>query len=311
MNKTRTILLGGMVTIGIIGIVWLRNHQTRSNVPPDQLIKKIAVVTSFYPLYYFASEIGKDNIHIVNVTPAGAEPHDYEPTSGDIARIERANLLILNGVVEPWGDKMIENVKGKPVTVVVVGRDVITDQTSDEHGQSGRDPHVWLSPLLASIEVEKILRGFLTVDPGNAAVYQAHAKTLQASLDGLDMEYRNGLASCSQKDIITSHAAFGYLASAYGLRQLSISGLSPDAEPSARQLADIAQFAKIHSIHYIFFESLVSPKLAETIATSVGAKTLVLNPLEGLTDEEQTQGKTYLTEMETNLKNLQLALSCR
>ena len=126
----------------------------------------------------------------------------------------------------------------------------------------------------------------------------------------MDTEYKQGLSSCEGKNIITSHAAFGYLAAAYGLNQVPIAGLSPDAEPSPRQLADIAKFAKDNQVKYIFFESLVSPKLSQTIATEVGAQTLVLNPIEGLSEEEMSHGKTYFSVMQDNLTNLRTALQC-
>ena len=130
-------------------------------------------------------------------------------------------------------------------------------------------------------------------------------------LDDLDRQYRRGLANCQEKNIVTSHAAFGYLATAYGLNQVSITGLSPDAQPSPRQLADIVKFTRANNVKYIFFESLVSPKLSKTIATEIGAQTMVLNPLEGLTDEEVSQGNNYFTEMENNLANLKTALECK
>ncbi len=133
---------------------------------------------------------------------------------------------------------------------------------------------------------------------------------LNQKLDQLDKTYAEGLKTCKQKDIITSHAAFGYLATRYGLNQVAISGISPDEEPSSQQLAEVAKFAKENDVKYIFFESLVSPKLSETIAHEIGAKTLVLDPLEGISDDDIKQGKNYFTVMENNLKNLQKALQC-
>jgi zinc transport system substrate-binding protein len=116
---------------------------------------------------------------------------------------------------------------------------------------------------------------------------------------------------CSKSDFITSHAAFGYLASTYKLRQIAIAGLSPDAEPSAQQMADIAKFAKNNGVKIIFFESLVSPELSQTLAREVGAQTLVLDPIEGLTDNDIQNGKDYFTQTESNLSNLKIALECK
>jgi zinc transport system substrate-binding protein len=263
---------------------------------------KLQVTTSFYPLYFFASQIGGNKAEVQNITPSGAEPHDYEPTAQDIARIEKSNLLILNGgKLEVWGDKIKDNIKGTQVVTVIAGNTIANQQ----------DPHVWLSPPLAKIEVKAILKGFIQVDPQNKSYYYENTNKLLSQLDEIDKEYKKGLINCNQKDIITSHAAFGYLSKAYGLNQVSIAGLSPDAEPSSKQLAEIAQFAKNHNVKYIFFESLVSPKLSETIANEVGAKTLVLDPIEGISGDDVKAGKNYLSIMKDNLKNLRIALECK
>jgi zinc transport system substrate-binding protein len=159
--------------------------------------------------------------------------------------------------------------------------------------------------------VDKITQGFIQIDPDNKNYFQTNADTLKTKLDNLNNEYKQGLANCTEKNIITSHAAFGYLATTYGLNQVPISGLSPDAEPSPQQLVNIVKFAKANNVKYIFFESLVSPKLANTIATEVGAKTLVLNPIEGLSDEQLARGDNYFQEMQNNLSNLKIALQCK
>lgn len=272
---------------------------------------KLQITTSFYPLYFFTNQISGDKAEARNITPSGAEPHDYEPTAQDIVHIENSNMLVLNGgKLEAWGDKIRENLKGKNVRIVVAGES-LTTQEVEEQGKKIIDPHVWLSPPLAKKQVEKITQGFLKVDPSNSLYYQANEKKLGEELDRLDKEYKDGLHDCRQKDIITSHAAFGYLAAHYGLNQVSIAGLSPDEEPSAQKLAEVARFAKEHNVKYIFFESLVSPKLSETIAHEVGAKTFVLNPIEGVSDEDAKQGKNYITIMKENLKNLRIALECK
>lgn len=272
---------------------------------------KIQVSTSFYPLYFFASQIGSDKADVQNITPSGAEPHDYEPTAQDITRIEKSDLLILNGgKLEAWGDTMKENIKGTHVVIVTAGNR-ITNQRVVEDGQSIQDPHIWLSPPLAKKEIRVILNGFIQVDPKNRSYFEENTNKLLSSLDEIDKEYKQGLSNCNQKNIITSHAAFGYLAKAYGLNQVPISGLSPDAEPSSKQLAEVVKFTKDHNVKYIFFESLVSPRLSETIATEVGAKTLVLDPIEGVSGNDMKEGIDYLSIMKNNLTNLRLALECK
>jgi zinc transport system substrate-binding protein len=271
---------------------------------------KIQVVTSFYPLYFFAEEIGGDKAVVINITPAAAEPHDYEPTTQDIARIENSKILVLNGGVEPWGDSIKKNLDPSK-TIIVTASEGIETQQVIEDGQSVTDPHVWLSPILAKQMVDKIEQAYTKADPANAAYYQANASALKTKLDDLDAEYRAGLAQCTKKDIITSHAAFGYLASTYHLNQVPIGGLSPDAEPSPTQIAHIADFAKKNNVKYIFFESLVSPKLSQTIAQEVGAQTMVLDPIESITPEALAAGQNYLTVMRNNLANLKIALQCQ
>ncbi|HTX87117.1 MAG TPA: zinc ABC transporter substrate-binding protein [Candidatus Nanoarchaeia archaeon] len=271
---------------------------------------KLQVTASFYPLYYFASEIGGDKAEVSNITPPGGEPHDYEPTAQDIVQIENSRLLILNGFgLEAWGSDIAKNVDPAKTLLVTASDGIISRQLTEE-GQTMIDPHVWLSPELAKTIVDNIAAGFVKADPANAPYYQNNAAQLKDKLDRLDAAYRAGLADCQLKDIVTSHAAFGYLAAAYGLNQIAIAGLSPDAEPSPEQLADIVKQARTDKIKYIFFESLVSPKLAQTIATEINAQTLVFNPLEGLTKDEIAQGQDYFTEMRNNLTNLRTALQC-
>jgi zinc transport system substrate-binding protein len=299
------------IFLALILIIGVGIHFALKNKPVSVQSNKLQVAASFYPYYFFASEIGGDKVNVVNITPAGAEPHDYEPTSGDIVQIEQSKLLIINGSVEAWGDKIKLDLKNKNTKVLETGNNLFTQKVTDEEGKTGIDPHIWLSPALAKKQVKAILAELLKIDPANRGYYYANANKLLAELDSLDNDYKAGLKSCQKKNIVTSHAAFGYLASDYGLTQVPIAGLSPDAEPSLKQLANIANFVRQNNIKYIFFESLVSPKLSETIASETGAKTLVLNPLEGLTPEEISQDTNYLTIMQNNLQNLRTALECK
>jgi zinc transport system substrate-binding protein len=267
-------------------------------------------VASFYPLYFFAQQIAGDNADVVNITPPGNDPHDFELTAQDMARIERARLLILNGDgLEAWGDRVVATIDPRHTHVVVAGEGLATQKIAED-GESILDPHLWISPPLARAMVERIERGFDQVDPQHAGLYASRALVLDAALRDLDAAFRDGLEHCAKRDIITSHAAFGYLAAAYHLNQVPIAGLSPDAEPSPRQLAAMAQFVRQHHVTVIFFERLVSPKLSETLAMEAGAQTMVLDPLEGLTNDDAVAGKTYFTQMRQNLANLETALQC-
>lgn len=300
-------LISTVFLIGLLGLLFLGSSFVSS---PRNQEEKISVVTSFYPLYYLSERIGRDKADIHNITPAGAEPHDYEPTAQDVALIESSNLLILNGVnLESWGEDIKSNLS-EHTNLVIAGEGLVNQQIAED-GKTIMDPHVWLSPSLAGKMADKILVGFQVADPANISYYTANATALKEDLAGLDVDYSSGLKACVSRDIITSHSAFGYLALAYNLRQVSIAGLSPNAEPSPQEIAAIAKFAKENGVKYIFFESLVSPKLSETIATEVGVKTLVLNPIEGLTKDDISSGKNYFTEMRNNLKNLKIALQCQ
>ncbi len=309
MNKQKRIVsvgLGGLLVAFAVFVL------AKSNLKPTapQTSPQIHVVASFYPLYYFAKQIAGSRAEIINVTPAGAEPHDYEPSVGDIAQIEKSDLLILNGGgLEIWADKISSMLKKKKIVVVDAAGDLITQEIEQE-GTVVKDPHVWLDPVLAQKEVAKILQGLSTVDPVNKSLYEANTQQLTQKLQVLDQAFSAGLKNCQQKNIVTSHAAFGYVASRYNLKQVPISGISPDSEPTPKQLAGVAQFAKSHQVSYIFFETLVSPKLAQTLAQEVGAKTLVFDPLEGLTKEEENRGVDYFSIQNENLMNLKTALQC-
>ncbi len=303
--KKILILLLIVVLIGIGLYLGIKNNgRSPSN-------GKMQVTASFYPYYFFASQIGGNKAQVTNIVPAGAEPHDYEPTTGDLVAINSSKLLILNGQVEPWGAKIQTDLKGKSTVVLVAGQGLFTQNVTDEAGKTSIDPHVWLSPTRAKVQVNAILNEFIVLDPSNKDYYFRNATKLLADLDKINADFKTGLVSCKKKDIVTSHAAFGYLASDYGLTQIPIAGLSPDAEPSLKDMANITNFVKTNGIKYSFLESLVSPKLSQTIANATGAQTMVLDPLEGLTPVALARGENYLTVMEQNLQNLKIALECQ
>jgi zinc transport system substrate-binding protein len=312
-----SIILAIVIIAVIVTFTWLINRGQSPKTSNQSLIAtaaqttKLQVTASFYPLYYFATQIGGDKADVINITPAGSEPHDYEPTAQDMVKIETSNLVILNGLgLESWGDNVKKNIDSKK-TYLTIASDGVASKTLAENGQNTTDPHIWLSPELAKTIVNNITIGFIKADPDNNQYYQDQATILKTKLDELDATYHASLANCRLKDIVTSHAAFGYLASTYKLNQIAIAGLSPDAEPSPAQLANIISKAKTDKIKYIFFESLISPKLSQTIATEINAQTLVFNPLEGLTKDELSSGQDYFTEMQNNLTNLQTALECQ
>lgn len=271
--------------------------------------KKISVYTSFYAMYDFTKKIGGDKIELTNLVPAGTEPHDWEPTPTDIAKLENANVLVYNGAgMEGWLDKVLETLKNKDLIAVETSKDIKLLDNKDEDEDLKYDPHVWLNPQNAKIQMEAIKNAFITADPANKDYYEKNYADNAKKLDELDNEFKSSLTNLPNKDIIVAHQAFGYICSAYGLNQVAIEGLNPDSEPSPAKMAEIAEFAKKHKVKYIFFEELISPKVAETIASEVGAETQVLNPLEGLEEEDIQAGKEYFSVMKENLEVLKKAL---
>ena len=266
---------------------------------------KIKVVTSFYPLYEIAKQVGGDYVEIKNLVPPGAEPHDYELTPKDIASVYESQILVVNGAaLEPWLDRISTDLKNQSKTVVVDESKLFPDLVSG-------DPHLWMNPVQYSKEVDVFVKALSGVDPAHLDYYQTHAQRFKKLLADLDNEFKNGLQQCALHEFVTNHAAFGYLSKQYGLTMIPIAGLSPDAEPSVKTIADLLKLIQQKNVHYILTESLVSHKIADTIAAEAGAKTLVLNPLEGLTVDEMAQGKNYISVMQENLKNLQIALECK
>lgn len=322
MKKALRLILFLSIIVFISTAVYIF-AQTRG----EQNANKLQVTASFYPMAYFAEEIGGEKATVKNITPSGAEPHDFEPTAQDITAIQNSKILVLNGIgFEPWYARIENDVKQNNVQIVtasegvsaLAGEDPHSEEehteehaAEEEHANEAQDPHVWLSPVLAQKQVDNILKGYIAADPANEAYYRSNADALKKRLSDLNAKYRSGLQACTSKDIVTSHTAFAYLAQEYGLHQVAISGLSSSEDPSTQKLAEVAEFARENNVQYIFFESLVSPRLSETIAQEVGAKTLVLDPLEGIPDDERAQGKNYFTVMEANLENLQTALGCR
>ncbi|SPN74382.1 metal ABC transporter substrate-binding protein [Brochothrix thermosphacta] len=292
--------------------------------------KKLKVVTTFYPMYEFSKQVVGNKGDVSVLIGAGVEPHDYEPSAKDVAKITEADVFVYNSqYFETWVPKVLENIDTSRTTVIDASKGIkLKDFTAaeesahehdHEHGEDEHDhdhdneaatdadknPHVWLDPVLAQKQVENIQAGLVKKDKANKTTYDENAKTYVKKLDELDARYQASFENAKEKTFVTSHAAFGYLANRYHLNQLPIAGLSPEAEPSPKEMAKIKEFITKNDIKVIYFEALASPKLAETLATETGAKTVELSPLEGLTEAQQKQGLDYIKTMDNNLKALQ------
>jgi zinc transport system substrate-binding protein len=253
------------------------------------------VIAAFYPLAYAAEQVGAADV--VNLTPAGAEPHELELTARDVERVRDASLVVYLGAgFQPAVEDAVERRAGPSLDVLSAPGIRLT---SDARGT--RDPHVWLDPVRFASITHSIAEAL-----GDASA----ADELVQRLDALDQEFREGLARCRSRQIVTSHAAFGYLADRYDLEQIALVGVTPEAEPSPRQVARLVREIRDSGATTVFAETLVSPELAETIAREAGATTAVLDPLEGLAAAEADAGADYFSVMRDNLAALRLALDC-
>lgn len=289
-------------------------NQTNQNGTSEH--KKLKVVTTFYPMYYFAKQIAGNSAEVSLLIPNGVEPHDWEPTAKDMATIQNADVFIYNSrYFESWTQKVLKSIDSSKLEVVEASKNIhlMNTHSLEKHDQekgepSSNDSHVWLSPVLAQQEVDNIANALEQKDPKNKSQYEKRTAEIVVKLKDLDQLYKETANKAPNKEFVTQHAAFGYLAKQYGLTQIPIAGLSPDVEPSLAKLAELAKLTKEKNIKVIYFEGLTSSKVAQTLANEIGAKTEVLNPLEGLTKDEQKQGLDYIDVMKNNLHALEKTL---
>ncbi|HEX7520661.1 MAG TPA: zinc ABC transporter substrate-binding protein [Acidimicrobiia bacterium] len=274
---------------------------------------KVSVVAAFYPVAYAAQRVGGARAVVTNLTPAGAEPHDLELSPKQVDEIQSANVvLVMGNGFQPAVERSAHQRDGETVVLLQQLPIGAKGKQVKEGDPNALDPHVWLAPRLMVDIVDDVARALAKADPKEKATFTRNARAFDSQLRALDMRYSQGLAHCRRTLIVTSHEAFGYLAKAYGLHQQGVSGLSPDAEPDAKRLAELSDLAKKQHVTTIFTETLVSPKIAETLAREAGGlRTDVLDPLEGLTGKEAAAGDDYLTVMNRNLEKLRGALDCR
>ena len=286
----------------------------------------LEVVAAFYPVAEAAEQVGGDLVEVTNLTPAGTEPHDLELTPDQVDDIEDADVVFYLGqgfqpavadAAERRGDDeaTVDLLDG--VALESGASEALESEESgeegeggDEHGDEALDPHFWLDPQLMADAVDEIGAALGDADPANAEAFGAGALRYDGELAALDQEMEAGLSDCERDEIVTSHAAFYYLATRYGLTQLPIAGLSPESEPDADRLADLADRVEEDGITTVFYEDLVSPDVAETLANEAGVETARLSPLEGLTEDQVDAGDDYLSVMRQNLAALQDALGC-
>ena len=283
---------------------------------------RLDVVAGFYPLEWAASRIGGERIEVSSLTAPGAEPHDLELTPQDVAGVSDADLLVYLGGFQSAVDEAAESQAGDHAWDAAEAADLSLTAEEHEHadgaeehaeeehaeGEESSDPHFWLDPTRLADVGDALADQLAEIDPDGAETYEQNAAALREDLEALDAEMTDGLTGCGVDTLVTSHDAFGYLAARYGFEVVGVTGLSPSTEPSADQLAEIADLVTERGVTTVYTETLVDPSVAETVVDEAGVRTAVLDPLEGLTDE--SAGDDYLAVMRANLSTLQEGQAC-
>ncbi|MGI8335336.1 metal ABC transporter substrate-binding protein [Actinomadura scrupuli] len=267
---------------------------------------KPQVIGSFYPLAWLAERVGGGNAAVTTLTKPGTEPHDLELTPRQIVDVGKARLVVYLKDLQPAVDQAVaEHARTSSLDAASLVKTLPAAGTEQRPGH--HDPHLWLDPSRLATVATTLGERLARIDPAHATAYRANARTLTGELTALDGEFRAGLATCTQKTIVTSHAAFGYLAERYGLTQVPVSGIDPEAEPSPKRLAELTRQIRRTGVTTVFTETLVSPKVAQTLAQEAGVRTATLDPIEGL---PQGSRDDYASVMRHNLTTLRTALDC-
>ncbi|MEU6656672.1 metal ABC transporter substrate-binding protein [Streptomyces sp. NPDC046900] len=319
MNVRRRLIPAAAATAATaLGIAALSACSTDSAAAGNT--DKFDVVASFYPMAFLAEQVGGDHVHVTSLTQPGQEPHDLEISARQTAQLQESDAVLYLKNLQPSVDDAVAQSEIKTKI------DAASLTTLEEHGNEvgghaaehdthqgeesgGKDPHIWLDPVRYAQVAEGVGKAFEKADPDHAADYRKNTAALVKRLDGLDTEFKAGLANTKTKVFVTTHAAFGYLAERYGLTEEAINGLDPESEPSAARVKDLEKMAKADGVTTVFYETLVSDKTAKTIAQDARLKTDVLDPIEGITDK--SRGKDYFAVQEANLKALQTALGAK
>ncbi|MGI0065312.1 MAG: metal ABC transporter solute-binding protein, Zn/Mn family [Nitrosotalea sp.] len=320
MNKPKTAIIGGIIVAMILFVVFANENLSQSKQNSTQNISdnKLKVAASFFPLYEFARNVGGNKTDVYSFLPIGEEPHEWEPSIQEIEELHGTKLFIYNGAgMESYISKYMESGEFQNMTFVKA-TDGITllkaDSAEDDKeilAQGGMDPHVWNDPIFAEQEVTNIKNAIQKVDPANAQYYENNANAYIAKLTALDNDIKTGLSHCKKDTFVSFHNAFSYFSNRYGIHDVWISGMAPEVDVPPQDIQRVIQIAKDNDVKVIFSEDLVDPRLANTLASEVGAQVLILSPLEGINQTEQQEGKTYLDKWYQNLHNLRTALECQ
>lgn len=317
-----TILYTGLFMV--IAPAFLQSCQAKENKISQH--NKLKVVTSLFPLYDFARNIGQSRADVSLLLPPGLEAHSFEPKPGDMLRLNQSDVFIYNSsVMEPWTADLLRGTQNRKLKVIEAGGGIIMIMGDHEHDrrkredhrsddnrhEGGRDPHIWLDFSNAAKMADHILAGFIEKDPVNRDFYQKNAEAFKAKLENLDREFREGLSGCRKNVIVHGgHAAFAYLAQRYGLRYMAVLGFSPNAEPTPVGMIRISETLKANGLNHLFHEELLSPRIAQAIARETRASLLMLHAAHNVSKDELERGIGFMELMRRNLHNLRKGLQC-
>ncbi|MGM9985663.1 MAG: metal ABC transporter solute-binding protein, Zn/Mn family [Bacillaceae bacterium] len=319
MKKYLSILVS-LFAFAIIMTGCSSDNKEAKSISKDE---KINVYTTIFPLEDFTKKIGGDHVKVTGIYPPGVDSHTYEPTTKTIINIAKADLFIYNGLeLEAFAKKVADTVKNEPVLVLNASKGIEAieeehhhEEHADDHETEGDnhhhdvDPHVWFDPMLALKQAEAIKDELVKLKPSAKADFEKNFDALKEQFVSLDKELTDVVANAKRKEILVSHAAYGYWENHYGIKQIAIAGLSSSQEPSQKELANIVKIAQEHGIKYILFETFSTPKVADIVQKETNTTVLRLNHIATITDEDRQQGKDYFQLMQENIDLLKKAMN--
>ncbi|WBY63512.1 metal ABC transporter substrate-binding protein [Thermocaproicibacter melissae] len=295
------------ITAAVLSLLTVLSFSSCAGKQETSESGKVKVTVSFNALKEFTAAVGGDKVEISTMVPDGMEPHDFEPKAADIAALSQAKVFVINGLgMESWAEKAVAAAGNDNLIQVNASKGATPlksadDSADEEHGQY--DPHLWLSLKGAEIEVKNISDGLCEADPANAEYYKKNCESYTAKLESLFQEYKTKFSAAKKKTFVTGHAAFAYLCRDFGLEQSSVEDVFAEGEPSAKKLAQLADYCKKNNVKTVFVEKMVSPEISETLARQVGAKTVAIYTMEGAEDN-----KSYLDRAKANLSAIEASL---
>lgn len=297
----------------LASVFWALNQKSSISKPQSS---KIQIVTSLFPLYDFAKNIGQDKVEVKLLLPFGTEAHSFDPTPNDMISINQSDIFIYTGPnMEPWVNNLLSGLTNKNLIIINASQhlNLIPGVFHDADEPAGSmDPHVWLDFADDQIIIDDITSALIQKDPNNKSFYESNSQKYKQQLTNLDEQYSSVLSTCQNREFIFGgHYTFGYLASRYHLNYASAQGISPDSEPTASDLATLVDQVRKNNVKYIFYEELSSPKIADTLATETGAKLLSLSSAHNISKSQFDSNISFISVLEQDLINLKTGLNCQ